>query len=479
MVSLEEIDKCSSAGQYLVEIFKIGFIVFFFFLVTMLILIVQYKSYIQDNWNQYRCNPLIIPFSSYFGYDSSETFNYCITQSFNAQGLELLKPIGFSTGLIGDILNSITNSIQDIRGFFNTFRNLFLKFVEGIMKRIEDSASTLQYLFTKMKSIIERLWGIMVTMIYTGYTTVETMTSVFTGPIGGMAKFFCFDENTPIQLYNHKYKTIKDIKIGDKILGGGNVLGILKFISNNHMYLYNNKITVSGSHLVYENNKWIRIENSQYSKYINHYNKPYIYCLITQHNIITSIDNIVFKDFIETNSFSKNLYIKYIILNKLNQNDDLNLFNFQDFQTKLINNNNKNILDYYETGFGKDTIIKMDNNIGKKIKDIKIGDTLDNGLKVIGIIKQYCHHYYIYKDKIKIAGNQIIYDKINKKWILLKNIMNNNNNEIVFINRPILLYHLCIENNGNLNIDNVLLSRDYQEIDEKMISNRIHNLILT
>lgn len=468
-MSFEEIEQCNCLGQYLVELFKIVLIAFTFFIITMMILLVQYKSYIQDNWNEYRCNPLVIPFSSYFGYDSSETFSYCISQSFNIQGLELLKPLGFSTGLIGDILNSITNSIQDIRTFFNTFRNLFLTFVEGIMKRIEDSSSTLQYLFTKMKAIIERLWGIMVTIIYTGYTTVETMTSVFTGPIGGMAKFFCFDENTLITLFNHKYKPIKDIKIGDNILGGGYVLGILKFISNNNMYLYDNKIVVSGSHIVYENNKWIRVVNSRYSKYIKNYNKPYIYCLITQHNIITSIYNIIFKDHIETNNLHTNSYIKYLILNKLNCN--LNILNYSQFKKTI---DNKHISDYYETGFSKNTNIIMKYNLIKKIKDIKIGDKLENGCKVIGIIKQYCNNYFIYKHKIKIAGNQIIFDKKNKKWILLKQL----SIDIIYINRPIILYHLCIENNGNINIDNLLLTREYQEINEEIIHDELDNVLL-
>lgn len=454
---MTEIDICSGLGQYLVEFLKIGTIFFIFVMITLLILLVQYKSYIQENWNQYRCNPLILPFSGYFGYDSSETFNYCISQIFSAQGVDMLKPFTFSSGLIGDILHSITDNIQDMRGFFNTYRNLYLSFAGGIMKRIEDSASTLQYLFTKMRSILERLWGVMVTMIYTGFTTVETMTSVFVGPIGGTAKFFCFDENMSVRLSNNTYKPIKHIQIGDQCSHGGCVLGVLQFISSRNMYLYQDKIIVSGSHFVQEDNQWIRIEDSPHSKYLPDYNKPYIYCLITEHNLIHSIDNILFKDYIETNDDSKNAYIKYVILNQLNHTKDVSTYT--DFEK-----NYNSRFNYYESGFSEDTNIVMNHKRMKKIKDIRIGDKLENGLRVIGIIQQYCYSYYIYKHKIKISGNQIIFDDKHQQWILLKDV-----EDLIYSNTPILLYHLCVEKNGNLNIDNLFLSRDYQEIDDSDI----------
>ena len=235
------VDICTTLGAYIIEVIKIILILSVFMIITALIFGIQYKQYIQDNWIEFRCNPLIFPFAGYFGYDSSETFSNCMMQTFTGFGGNMLEPLGFMTGQISGILKDFTNSIQDIRGFFSTFRNLFLTFVQGIMKRIEDGASTLQFLMSKLKAILERLWGIMVTVIYVGFTSVETMTSVFKGPIGGFAKFFCFDKDTLVTMKNKERKKISDINIGDQTHLGGKVIGKLKFTSENNGAMHGTK----------------------------------------------------------------------------------------------------------------------------------------------------------------------------------------------------------------------------------------------
>lgn len=33
---------------------------------------------IKDDWPQYRCNPIVMPFASVFGYDPMSNFSFCI-----------------------------------------------------------------------------------------------------------------------------------------------------------------------------------------------------------------------------------------------------------------------------------------------------------------------------------------------------------------------------------------------------------------
>ena len=65
-------------------------------------------------------------------------------------------------------------------------------------------------------------------MMYSAYMTFQSM---WNGPIGGVARFLCFDKNVLVTLDNNKTKTISSLNIGDKILDGGKVLGILKTVS--------------------------------------------------------------------------------------------------------------------------------------------------------------------------------------------------------------------------------------------------------
>ena len=47
------------------------------FLVSFLI--VGFNN-IKNNWVQYRCNPMIIPFASFFGHDTADNFAQCVAQ---------------------------------------------------------------------------------------------------------------------------------------------------------------------------------------------------------------------------------------------------------------------------------------------------------------------------------------------------------------------------------------------------------------
>ena len=437
------VDICTTLGAYIIEVIKIILILSAFIIATVIIVGTQYKQYIQDNWIEFRCNPIIFPFASYFGHDSSETFSNCMMQTFTGFGGDMLKPVGSMTGQISGILKDFTDNIQDIRGFFSTFRNLFLTFVQGIMTRIEDGASTLQFLMTKLKAILERLWGIMVTVIYVGFTSVETMTSVFKGPIGGFAKFFCFDGDNLVTMKNGEKRKISEIKIGDKIYLGNKVLGILKFTSEDNIMCNYKGVIVSITHLVKDNNKWKRLHQIKDKKIIKKYDKQYIYCLITENNLI-SINGSTFSDYIETSNPIANNKIKNIMISYLNKSKYIG---------KIGNQK-----DFYCSGFNKNTIIKM-YNCEKKIQDIKIGDLLTNGKKVLGITKQLTTTKNICVfNNIILSDSNIVFH--NNKWKQIKDIEN-----IEYIDCNDYLYNLCTEDNI-ININNFIF-RDYEEVDDE------------
>ena len=56
-----------------------------------------------------------------------------------------------------------------------------------------------------------------------------------------------------------------------------------------------------------------------------------------------------------------------------------------------------NIHRYLDVGFDKDTIIDLNGNTNKKIKDIEIGDTLLSGAKVYGIVEIETNELFKYK----------------------------------------------------------------------------------
>ena len=57
--------------------YSIIIVVIFIFLYIFNILSVGIKR-IEDDWPEYRCNPIIMPFASVFGYDPISNFSFCI-----------------------------------------------------------------------------------------------------------------------------------------------------------------------------------------------------------------------------------------------------------------------------------------------------------------------------------------------------------------------------------------------------------------
>ena len=184
----------------------------------------------------------------------------------------------------------------------------------------------------------------------------------------------------------------------NSLLSSNSINAIFKF-SSKDIDIYNYKgINVSGSHLVLENNKWIRVETSKYANKIKNTQK-YIYCLETSDNKIETNNNIIFADYEETLNKDINLKMMKEIFDYLN-NNKLN-FNFNDF---------------YLNGFHPNSNLLLNNLQYKKICNIKIGDVLCNNSKVIGVVKRKIGNIKLFKYKRYIlSGMDIV--KENNLWI--------------------------------------------------------------
>jgi hypothetical protein len=164
----------------------------------------------------------------------------------------------------------------------------------------------------------------------------------------------CFDKNTLIKMSDETYKKIEDIIPGDILQHNTIVTGTFKLdslLSTQKMFCLNG-ITVSETHPVFDkiNKKWIPVSSHPFSIPIHDYSEPYLYCLTTNLKRI-QIDSELFLDWDETP----------------------NIIETDDLQLKSL-------------GLNKNTKIKLNTKI-KKIKDVEIGDIVENDNKIIGIVK--------------------------------------------------------------------------------------------
>lgn len=412
------------------------------------------KQKINKQWPQYRCKPYILPFAGWAvgpsGVSATSNFTNCMW-SINKSFFDILiSPFTDILKIITGILGSIVADIQNIRKMITYMRDNIEEIARDTQQKIWDSYERIAFLFKTILNIFEKLGQVFKNMFEMMLYTFYTLASLWNGPIGGVANFFCFDEDTFINLNNNEKKKIKDIKVGDYLEDSNMVKAVLKFNAENiDMYRYNN-IYVSGEHIVKENEEWIKIKDISRAKKVD-YHKDFIYCLITENSQI-KIGDKIFSDYIQIKDqdISNNIY-QYII-QKLNNNSYI-----------LLNRDTR-----LDSGLDGDTQI-MVNNKYKKIKTVEINDITEYG-RILGVIELSYDKEDIYMyQNIVMSGNTII--NIDGKWVPIymvdgaKNIRYNKN-----------LYHIITEN-GMINVNNLII-RDFEQINDKNINEAFDNYVL-
>lgn len=443
------------------------FMTLFVFMVFSYCKIMEKKQDIADDWINQRCKPQNMLFAGFITHPegttpikyTSDNFQFCVQNILtNITGFAL-QPFQYMISSLTQVFNEIANSIQQSRELINKVRNSFKDFSQDVLSRILNVMIPIQKIFISLIDTFQKIQGIMTAGLYTmlgSYYTLQSlmgaileliikmlvtlvvvivglwilpltwpaaasMTAVFLAiaiPLSiiiyfmtevlhikssAIPKLRCFDELTLIPLLSGEKIFIKDINVGDILLNGSYVTAKIK-VTSKSLKMYKLKdIIISGSHLVKYMNQWIRIEYHPEAVPIK-YKKDYLYCLNTSNKII-ELDDIIFSDWDE------------IIDNKFNNIKIKNL---------------ENIHEYLDDGFEDNILIKLQQN-ERPIKEIQIGDILENGAAVYGLVEIEARKLRKFKNK----------------------------------NYPNKLYHL-LTTDGTLKI-NSLDVKDYNNIIDKFI----------
>ena len=450
-------------------------------IIYLIFVVIAFKTYskhkivnIQQNWNQHKSNPLLIPVANVFGKKSSNMFTGIIGTITNNLFKKTKTYFYFIFGLFNKIFGQFGISINEIRNLTKPIRLFFKSATLMFYKELSKGMIGVTYSMNKIRNSMRRS----VSGFYMTFQTLMTMNmslqSMMNSPLIPISKQFlpaldwitsglnivsptpptyCFGENTI--LYTKKGPTyIQDLQLSDVLENNNYIISIHTFVNNHDMYNYNG-IIVSGSHMVSENNSWIRISKSKYS-YKVEYQKPYIYCLSTSKHLI-QINNIDFSDFSESSDRILNHQINTIILKKLNNCNSKHIINTQ-YPT------------YIEHGIDGNIHIKI-NNYWNKVRNIKIGDTIHNK-KVLGVIKvnPIYLNIYMYKGKYIFSGNVKIYE--NNVWL---NVCDSIYSKIIYNYNESELFHVVVED-GILFIDDIIIT-DYIECHDVSVNNEIDNLV--
>jgi len=352
---------------------------------------------------------------------SGKNFDKCVADTLKDVAKTAVTPINYAAKGIVDVQRSNLNALKGMREQINYIRNNTTETVKNVMHRLVGFLIPTERVILKIRDTFQKATGVMTAALYNFYgfmvilkstmgyviTTIITFLVALAAsvtlqfavpfnwemaqlglqfflllavPAGIVSHWFkqtfdihwkqvipsnprCFDENTPIKTKNN-VKKIKEIRLGDKLLGGGVITAILKLSVEGEKVYKLNDVIVTGTHMIFHEKKgWILVSEHENSEEILNYNKPYVYCINTSTKMI-KIKNDLFLDWDETNDAD---FKKLIKKTNIRKKSDIHKF--------------------LDSGFVQDTLIETADGKKKKIKDIEINDKLKNNEKVLGIVK--------------------------------------------------------------------------------------------
>jgi len=256
---------------------------------------------LKDNWPVYRCNPAYMPFAGLVGQDPFKTFTDCTMKSFQDYTGFVVDPIMAQFSQVTGVVSQIGGAMNDMRGMMAQTRTGFLGIVGTVFGKIQNLMSQFQYIIVRMRTLMARLVGIMMSFVYIFYAGQQTGSSLINGPVGKTMNFLCFDENTLIKINSGTTVFMKDLKLGDVLNNNNSVVSVYVIEGKDVPMFLLGKTKVSGGHKVLCNGRYIPV--SDHPKAVPTTESKNLVCINTELRSFT-IDSYQFMDFLEVGEVS-------------------------------------------------------------------------------------------------------------------------------------------------------------------------------
>ena len=279
---------------YFYDVMSSILIVIIFLFVFIGLYIASLAKKIEENWPLYKCQPAVIPLAGLFGKDALKNFTECIGDIQSGFIDTLLGPVKDAMSDLGNIGKSVVGSVETLRLMFKFLTDALANVFVRIFGLLNNTVISFQQMVMSLKDLMMKLVGVFYSMVMVLNGSIIFGESLMAGPIGWMVQTFCFSPNTKIKLSNGKYKSMKDLNLGEILEDGSEVKGILRIKGspdNKYYKIYSNElkdyIYVTGSHMIFDDDTRQFIEVKKYKKAVeSDFWEKEMSCLVTSTNNI-------------------------------------------------------------------------------------------------------------------------------------------------------------------------------------------------
>ena len=254
------------------------------------------------NWPENRCQPQYMLLAGLFGHDVNENFQFCLNQIIQDKTKGATGP--FASGMMGftGILSNLMDSANSFRVTLATLVGGILKIISEFQARFTALASRIKITAVRMKVMMNRVYGMMFSIIYMGLSAVTGVLNFGDSFVFKFVDTFCFPPETAIALENGVVKPISEIELGNFLEGGHRVTSVYQFAADGQEMVRLGSVEVSSNHFVQFNQRWIAAKDHPDAFKITDWSggttRPLI-CLSTDDHII-DLQGFRFADYDET-----------------------------------------------------------------------------------------------------------------------------------------------------------------------------------
>ena len=140
-------------------------ILFIFMILHLFLAFSMQINNVRQNWDEYKCNPLVMPFTSIIGHDPVNNLNECIRSTQADYMKTFLDPIYDSLGYFAQTGAVYTQIFEDLKIFGNDQQDSTFDLASTITNRIQAIITEMSAVFITVQHTVGQA-GSLVTILY-------------------------------------------------------------------------------------------------------------------------------------------------------------------------------------------------------------------------------------------------------------------------------------------------------------------------
>lgn len=371
------------------------------FVVYILMEMSNYRE-IRRNWGHYRCNPSVTPFAAFYGFSLEETMNFCIGEAVKLHAPGVITPIFEGVQKTMAVVDGVYEKAEAVESGVASLVGGFESFVINFANSFRLVGTRVRMSIIRIRDIFTRVYGTFIAFAYAGISALTLGENLACNPLtcfvstiagGDEPECCCFAPTTLVAMADGSHREIFRVKIGDELRGSGRVTSYYVFDGRETTMVEIAGIHVSTNHYLRDpSDSMVRADAHPLARPAT--SRPDLVCLGTTTNtipIVSAAATIMeFADYEESE-------------------EPAVVAAAQAAAERALGNPNPGapVTDY---SLGLDPMFQIPLRNGRSVPlaDVVVGDYLESGSRVLGVIHEECQTLCCSPGGLWISAAQLV-----------------------------------------------------------------------